>query len=415
VTVVRTTSVWALVGAEVLSILGTRMTYLALPWFVLVTTGSPSRMTVVLAVEMIPMALFGVPSGTLVQRYGARTTMLVSDFVRVPLIVSIPVLHAEDALSFGLLLVLVFLLGCFMAPYFASQRVILPELVGEDERAMSQANSMIEGGTAVAALAGPALAGVLIPFLDAPTILYIDAATYAAAFLLVLAFVPKREAAPAAGETGGILAGIRFVFTDKLLTPLTVIIVCFGFLSAGVSAALPFYAFDEFESARVAGFFYSALGAGALVGTVFAVMFVKRVRPLRVAGIAILGFALPLWVLPFQPPLAVIFPALFAATLFTPLVNGPLIGVLTKRTPALLRPKMMTALMTLSTLAAPGGFLVAGQIIERWGVVPVFAVTAAGVSVLALAFSFIVLTYGGEDEMEIKPVVQADGELVAAD
>jgi MFS family permease len=408
VTVVRTTSVWALVGAEVISILGTRMTYLALPWFVLVTTGSPSRMTVVLAVEMIPMAIFGVPSGTLVQRYGARTVMLVSDFVRVPLMVSIPVLHAAGALSFGVLLVLVFLLGCFMAPYFASQRVILPELVGEDVRAMSQANSMIEGGTAFAALAGPALAGILIPFLDAPTILYIDAATYAVAFLLVLLFVPKREPVPAQ-ETGGVLAGLRFVFTDSLLTPLTVIVVAFGFLSAGISAALPFYAFDEFESARVAGFFYTALGAGALVGTVLAVMFVRRVKPLRLAGLAILGFALPLWVLPFQPPLAVIFPALFLATLFTPLVNGPLVGVLTKRTPAALRAKMMTAVITLSTLAAPGGFLAAGQVIERWGVVPVFAIVAVGVSVLALAFSFIVLTHRDEEAAlaEGEPALQA--------
>jgi MFS family permease len=408
VTVVRTTSVWALVAAEVVSILGTRMTYLALPWFVLVTTGSPSRMTVVLAVEMIPMALFGVPSGTLVQRYGARTVMLVSDFVRVPLMVSIPVLHAAGALSFGVLLVLVFLLGCFMAPYFASQRVILPELVGEDERAMSQANSMIEGGTAFAALAGPALAGILIPFLDAPTILYIDAATYAVAFLLVLLFVPKRDPVPVQ-ETGGVLAGLRFVFTDSLLTPLTVIVVAFGFVSAGISAALPFYAFDEFESARVAGFFYTALGAGALVGTVFAVMFVRRVKPLRLAGLAILGFALPLWVLPFQPPLAVIFPALFLATLFTPLVNGPLVGVLTKRTPAALRAKMMTAVITLSTLAAPGGFLAAGQVIERWGVVPVFAIVAAGVSVLALAFSFIVLTHRDEEAAlaEGEPALQA--------
>jgi MFS family permease len=408
VTVVRTTSVWALVAAEVVSILGTRMTYLALPWFVLVTTGSPSRMTVVLAVEMIPMALFGVPSGTLVQHYGARTVMLVSDFVRVPLMVSIPVLHAAGALSFGVLLVLVFLLGCFMAPYFASQRVILPELVGEDERAMSQANSMIEGGTAFAALAGPALAGILIPFLDAPTILYIDAATYAVAFLLVLLFVPKREPVPVQ-ETGGVLAGLRFVFTDSLLTPLTVIVVAFGFLSAGISAALPFYAFDEFESARVAGFFYTALGAGALVGTVFAVMFVRRVKPLRLAGLAILGFALPLWVLPFQPPLAVIFPALFVATLFTPLVNGPLVGVLTKRTPAALRAKMMTAVITLSTLAAPGGFLAAGQVIERWGVVPVFAIVVVGVSVLALAFSFIVLTHRDEEAAlaEGEPALQA--------
>jgi MFS family permease len=371
-------------------------------------------MTIVLAVEMVPMALFGVPSGSLVQRYGARTVMLVSDFVRVPLMVSIPVLHAADALSFGLLLVLVFLLGCFMAPYFASQRVILPELVGEDERAMSQANSLIEGGTAFAALAGPALAGVLIPFLDAPTILYIDAGTYAVAFLLVLLFVPKRKPVPAAAETHGVLAGLRFVLGDRLLAPLTGTVLVFGFLSAGISAALPFWAFDEFNSARIAGFFYTALGAGALVGTVLAIVLVRRVKPLRLAGLAILAFAVPLWVLPLEPPLLVIFPALFLPTLFTPLVNGPVIGVLTKRTPEALRAKVMTAVITLSTLAAPGGFLAAGQIIERWGVVPVFTFVAAGMTMTALLFSFIALTHRDEEAVALEPVPGAEPEAPPA-
>ena len=168
-------------------------------------------------------------------------------------------------------------------------------------------------------------------------------------------------------------------------------VVAFGFLTAGMSAALPFYAFDEFDSARVAGLFYTALGAGALVGSLAAVAVVQRVKPLRLAGMAILAFALPLWVLPFQPPLAIVFAALFLATLFSPLVNGPVIGVLTKRTPQELRAKVMTAVITVSTIAAPGGFLAAGQIIEHWGVVPVFTIVAAGVSLTALVFSFIVL------------------------
>jgi len=57
------------------------MTFLALPWFVLVTTGSPAKMGIALAVELAPVALLGVPSGTVVSRLGARTTMLAS---RVP-------------------------------------------------------------------------------------------------------------------------------------------------------------------------------------------------------------------------------------------------------------------------------------------------------------------------------------------
>ena len=87
------------------------MTFLALPWFVLATTGSPTRMSIVLAAELAPVAVLGIPSGVVIARWGARRTMLVADLARVPLIASIPLLHELGLLSFPLLLVLVALVG----------------------------------------------------------------------------------------------------------------------------------------------------------------------------------------------------------------------------------------------------------------------------------------------------------------
>ena len=60
-----------------------------------------------------------------------------------------------------------------------------------------------------------------------------------------------------------------------------------------------------------------------------AVFAVRRIPPLKLAAFGILAFSIPLWVLPFLPPWPVVFVALFAAMLFTPLVNGPTLGVLT--------------------------------------------------------------------------------------
>jgi predicted MFS family arabinose efflux permease len=84
-----------------------------------------------------------------------------------------------------------------------------------------------------------------------------------------------------------------------------------------------------------------------------------------------------------------VFVALFTATLFTPLVNGPTLGVLTARTPEDLRPKVMTAVITANTLAAPLGFLVAGQVLEHWGVVPLFTAVVLGITWTAIVFSAI--------------------------
>jgi len=400
---VKKSAVSALVLAETISVLGTRMTYLALPWFVLVTTGSPGKMSVVLAAEIVPMAILGIPSGTLVQRLGSRTTMLVADFARAPILASIPLLHAAGALSFGLLLGLVALLGCFMPPYFAAQRTILPELVGEDERRMSQANSSIEGGSAFAAMIGPAFAGALIPFLGAPNVLYVDAATYAIAFVLVLVFVPRRKPIAAAAQRG-VLAGLHFLRSDRFLAALAATAIGFGFFGAGMSAGLPVYAYDEFDgSAWIAGLFYAALGAGALVGSLLAVFAVRKIAPLRLAGYAALAFVVPLWVLPFLPPWPVLFVALFTATLFTPLINGPIIAVLTARTPDDLRAKVMTAVISVNTLAAPLGFLVAGQVLDKWGVVPLFAAVVLGMTWMVIVFASIVLRRRDADVTAVEP------------
>ena len=79
--------------------------------------------------------------------------------------------------------------------------------------------------------------------------------------------------------------------------------------------------------------------------------------------------------------------------LFTPLVNGPVLGVLTSRMTPEIRPKAMTAIIALNTVAAPLGFLLAGQVIDRVGTSTVFYTVAAGFTVASLLFVAVVLRH----------------------
>jgi predicted MFS family arabinose efflux permease len=100
-----------------------------------------------------------------------------------------------------------------------------------------------------------------------------------------------------------------------------------------------------------------------------------------------------MWTLPFLPPWPVVFVALFVATFFTPLINGPIMAVLTSRTPDALRAKVITAVISINTLAAPLGFLLAGQVLEHWGVAPLFALVVAGMTWVVIVFAAIVLRH----------------------
>ncbi|MFL6015909.1 MAG: MFS transporter [Gaiellaceae bacterium] len=391
--ILRNRGLLALLVAEAVSRLGSQMTFLALPWFVLVTTGSPAKMGIALAVELAPVALLGVPSGTVVSRYGARTTMLFSDIVRVPLMVSLPVLHAAGALSFPVLLVLVAAFGVFGAPYFASQRVILPELIGNDQQLISQANSLLEGATQTASLLGPPLAGVLIATLGAANVLYVDAATFAFSFLAVLLFVPARKRAHAPEESGGLLAGVRFLLHDSLMGPLASVVVLLNALAQMLAASLPVLAFDRYSDARTAGWLFAAFGLGGLIGTLIAFQLVKRMEPLVMASLAALGFALPLWVLVARVPLVAILAAIAFTAMCGPLINAPMFGLITTRTPEALLPKVMTAIITLATVAGPLGLIFAGFLLQHEGLTVTFTVIAAGVTCVCLVFAALLTRF----------------------
>jgi hypothetical protein len=58
---------------------------------------------------------------------------------------------------------------------------------------------------------------------------------------------------------------------------------------------------------------------------------------------------------------------------------------------------VITAVISLNTLAAPLGFLIAGQVLEHWGVGALFTATAAGVTSMALVYSVIVLRHRDAD------------------
>ena len=144
----RSRSVVALLGAEVISTTGAQMTWIALPWFVLVTTGSATKMSFVVAAELIGVAALGFPGGRLLGRLGARRTMLLCDGARAPLMLVIPILHWTTGLSFAVLLIVAFLLGALAAPYFAAQKVIVPELAGRGREARVRGERALPGSDA---------------------------------------------------------------------------------------------------------------------------------------------------------------------------------------------------------------------------------------------------------------------------
>ena len=381
----------ALLAAEVLSTTGSQMTWLALPWFVLVSTGSAKQMTLVIAAEAAGYALFGIPSGTLLERLGPQRTMRLCDAVRAPLMLLVPVLHWTGDLTLPVLLVLTFVLGAASTPYAAAQRVVVADMLDEDEASVERANALLQGATRITMLCGPALAGILIAAVGAPIVLVVDAASYVVAFVLVTLFVPTARAVreEATEDARGVLAGVRYLLHDSLLRGWTAAIVVGDASFSVLFVAIPVLVFAHYGAdPRLAGAFLAAWGVGAVAGNIVAYRS-ERIGGLRQAVPLVLVQAAPLWALAAPVPAAAIAAALALSGIANGLVNPTVHAFITLRPPAAVRAKALTATMTASTLGTPVALAVAALAFAAYGSRQVVAVAAAG-QMAAMSYAALV-------------------------
>ncbi|HET8556707.1 MAG TPA: MFS transporter [Gaiellaceae bacterium] len=378
--VLRSRPLGALLAAEVLSTTGSMMTWLALPWFVLVTTGSAKQMTFVIAAEAGGFAVFGIPSGSVLERLGAQRTMRLCDAVRAPLMLLVPVLHWTGGLSLPALAAIAFVLGAAGTPYMAAQRVVVAEILDEDETSVQRANALLQGATRITMLGGPALGGILIAAVGSPVVLVIDAASYVVAFALVTALVPVARAVPEeeADDRQSALAGVRYLMRDSLLRGWATALVIGDASFSVLFVAIPVLVYAHYgANPRLAGVFLASWGIGAVSGNVISYRS-DRVGGLRQAAPLVLLQATPLWTVAAPVPAAAVTGALALSGLANGLVNPTLHSMLTLRPPAAVRAKALTAMSTASSLGTPLALAVAAPAFAAFGSRHVIAAAAAG-------------------------------------
>ncbi|MFG1678324.1 MFS transporter [Micromonospora sp. NPDC049282] len=364
-----------------ISSFGTQMTMLALPWLVLETTGSAARAGLVFAVQILPLALLGFAGGSVLQRLGARRTMLLGDAARAPLVATVPILHAADALSLELLLAVVALIGVCGVPYAASQRVLAMDLIGDSPRALTRAYGVLDGVHNAASFAGPAMAGALITVIGASGVLWIDAASYLCSFLILLVMVPRTadRAAPEAAHRSA-WAGLRYLRTDRFLSQAVISTVLFGFVLRVLALTLPLLAYTRFGSdARSGGLLVAASGAGALVGSLLTYLVSSRIAPVPLARVAMVAISVPLWFLLLPVPLPALAAAVAVSSAAVTVSNAPYAAIVSTRAPAAVLPVVIQTVITIGNIAGPAGLLLAGVLTDWVGIgasLLVIAVTA---------------------------------------
>ena len=361
-----TRAVRALVGAQVVSSLGSLMTVVALPWFVLETTGSAARMSVVLAAESAPLLLLTVPSARFVARHGPWRTLVACDALWVVTTAAIPLLALLGALSFPLLVALAFLAGVPWAASMGSQSAMVTGLLGNDVRRVAGVNALLQTLTRLTYFVGPAIGGVVLAAFGAPAVLWLDAASFLVSLLIVAFVVPP--VGPGASEPGAGRrhAGWRFVRRDRWMRPVTTAQALSQGAFMAMTAAIPVLAFTAHDrDPALAGALLALWGGGAMVGSLLAIRLVRTASLHRLGALAWAGQALPLWALVASRSPVVAAVALGASGLANGVRVPPISALTLQRVP----PRICAETMTVASSVILGtgfvGLLAAGLALEH--------------------------------------------------
>jgi MFS family permease len=359
--------VYTLLIATAISLLGTRLTGVAVPWFVLVTTGSAAKTGLTVFFTTLPLFLSGFFGGALVDRLGFKRTSVLADLFSGATIALIPLLYYTVGLAFWQLLLLVFLADSLNTPGNTARQGLWPDLTELAGYRLERVNAARQGIGNLAGLLGPPLAGALIAVVGPGRVLWLDAATFLASAVAVAVAVPATRRAPArAGRyLAELLEGWRFIRRDRLIFALFTFDSISNFLGYPIFfVVLPVYASRVLGSSVALGVLLAGFGGGSLAGALLYGAVGHRL-PRRATFIwSFLLSSLPFFALAITPPLGVAVAAMVAIGLtyapFTPLLTT----VAQERTPAALRGRVFGMLTAVSFAASTPGVILVGYLLD---------------------------------------------------
>lgn len=176
-----------LVLAQGLSGFGNSLTGIAIPWFVLATTGSVARTSVVAAAGVVAMIIATATGSAAVDRLGNRRMSIASDLLSLLSVAAIPILDGTVGLSLPVLVALVFTGALFDTPGGTARSAMLPGLAGRAGLGLERANSLSQGVLGLAQLVGPVSGGLLIGAVGASDVLWFNALTFALSVVIIRA------------------------------------------------------------------------------------------------------------------------------------------------------------------------------------------------------------------------------------
>ena len=376
-----------------ISLLGDGIFLVAIAWQVYDLWNKPTALSIVGAIETLPLVLLVAIGGVVTDRVERRWVLIWASVVRGLCVGLIGLLGAVGVLELWQIFVITVFYGAGMAFQGPASSAIIPDLVAEE--LLLQANSLSQAMRPIAMmLLGPAAGGFLVHAAGAPTAFIVDAATYGFGVVMLLLLHP-RPAAIQRDEPASVMTDIkdgwRFVRSHVWLWGTLVWATIAVFLVYGPFEVLvPYLVKNELHgNAGDLGLVFAAGGAGAAL---MALLAGQRGLPRRHITAMYLAWGLASLALAVYAVATVPWHAmLIAAITEAGWTGGSLIWVtmLQRLVPRELLGRVKSLDWLLSIGLGPLSFALCGPAAAWLGVDAVLVVAGVGAFALTVGFYFL--------------------------
>ncbi len=358
---------------QVISLLGTKLTEFALGFWILdqtyQDTGTITQFALTILFMYLPKVIISPLAGVLVDRWNRRSAMIMSDLGTGLVTIALLSLVWSDNLAVWhiyLALIVASSLNAFQQPAYTAA---IAQLVPSNN--LSRANGMVQASFAIAKIAAPAIAGLLLNYFGLKTILSIDIVTFTVAVITLISVkFPdfKRYTKAKRKVVNQVIIDAVAGWNYIVLRPGLVRLLCFiaiSYFTMGMIEVVLWPLLYQPGSTEQLGFILSVGGCGMLLGSVLMSLWSGPNNRVK----AIIGFVGFQGLIVFVGGLK-ISPVILAFGIFGYLFSQPIIvscnqAIWQSKVPSRLQGRVFALQQTLERSLAICAYLLAGPLVDN--------------------------------------------------
>ncbi len=380
---------------QCISLIGTWMQNIGQAWLVLQLTNSALQLSIVNMMQFLPMMLFSLYAGTLVDRFPKRKVLIITQSILLVLALILATITYLGVVQYWHILILALLLGCVNTIDMPTRQSFIIEMVGKED--LMNAIALNSSVVNLARIVGPAVAGILIGLVGMSMCFYINAASFIAviAGLSMIKIDAPEMTKKRIGETRHIMAdikeGLHYIGENKIIKqPLLLLAIISAFVM-NFNVMIPVFAQQNLgQSATGYGFLMTCMGAGSFIGALTLVAKSKAGPKLKYLVAGAFGMSLFFAVLGLETNYLLacitLFVIGFCSITFTASVNS----TIQINSVDHMRGRVMSVFTLVFAGVTPLGSLYAGNLTELTSA-PVCMVVSGIIGIAAALYTIFVL------------------------